>query len=107
MKKHYMLVLSALFAITEVPDNNQVLLPFIISAVKTNPSETYVYDLLIILCANVVTQSATLEDSYSPRYISDILRITIAIAAAFNLSLSLLDVVNAYQNAILYEEKIA
>ena len=102
-KSHKLLVLSVLFPITDVPDNHQVLRRVLVLAAKPKASGHDVSDLRIMLCANGETQSADVEDSYSPVCLAFCLRINILIAASFNSSLSLLDVVNAYQNTILTE----
>ena len=59
------------------------------------------YDLRIRMCPNGMKQDSTLEDLYSPICLINSLRITMALAAAFHLILSLFDVINAYQNIIL------
>ena len=101
------MVLVVSFPITDASNKHQVLRPVLVSAVKTNPSEPDIWDLRIRLCANGATQSVDLEHSYSPVCVADSLRIAITITTAFNLSLSSLCVVNAYQNVILTEEQMA
>ena len=68
---------------------------------ETSPSKPEIYNLRIRLCANGADQTVDLEESCSPACLADSLRITIALAAAFGLCLSLTDVVNAYQNTML------
>ena len=99
-------MLSIPFPIHDVPKDKQMLRPVLVSTVKTSPSAPDICDLRIRLCANGADQTADLEESYSPVCLADSLRITIALAAAFGLSLSLIDVVNAYQNTMLNEEQM-
>ena len=56
--------------------------------------------------ANGVSKEADLEGSYSPVCLVDSLRITVVLAIAFGLSLSLIDVANAGQNTILIPEQM-
>ena len=74
--------------------------------VKTNSAKPDIYNLKVRMCTNSSLQDAKLEDSHSSVYLVDSLCITVALKAAFSLSLSLTDIVNAYQNTILPLDKM-
>ena len=81
--------------------------PTLVTIVKIDPNKPNIYDLRVRLCANGALQELSLETLYSPVYLANSLHITIVLAAAFNLSLLLIDVVNTYQNTILMLEQMS
>ena len=59
------------------------------------------------MCANRASQDAKLEGLYLPVCLMDSLRITVTLAVAFSLNLSLIDIVNTYQNTILTKDQMS
>ena len=83
-----------------------MLKPVLASAIKMDLAEPDIYDLRVCIYTNGASQDTTLKESYSLVYLAHSLCITIAITAAFGLSLSLIDMVNAYQNTILMPDQM-
>ena len=58
-------------------------------------------NLKVRLCINRSAQLADLEESYLSVCLSDSFHITITLATSYNLTISIIYVVNAYQNTLL------
>ena len=106
-KNNKLLSLCVSFSIHDVPKNKQMLRPFLVTTVKTTPSEPDIYDLRVQLCTNGSNQIVELEESCSPVCLADSLRITISLAAAFGLCLLLMHIVNACQKTTLSENQMS
>ena len=65
------------------------------------------HDLRIKIHANRTNQEAGINEFYSLVCLVESLQITVALAAAFRSQLSLIDVVNAHQNAILSPKQMS
>ena len=88
--------------IENVPENKKPL-PTVIS-LKVKNKGVDLYQLVARMCANGTHQQQGIdyELSYSPTSGAVPIRITLCIAASFNLTIGIIDVVNCFQSTMLY-----